>query len=218
MTDPDRTRQPPDSDPGTDWREFVAVLLMSITAVLTAWSGFQASKWGGAMSIAFSEASSARVDASRLEGQANRRVDIQVGLFTQWLQAFQAEDEELADYLAGVFPEPLASTFPDWVETRASDDPAAPATPFAMPGYVVEEQVAAEAAEDRAEARFADALENNQRGDNYTVLTVVFATVLFFGAISGRVRAKRNQWLLLGFGIVGFLGAAGVLLTFPRLL
>lgn len=200
---------------GPDWREFIAVLLVSITAVLTAWSGFQASKWGGEMSIAFSEASAARIDAGRLEGEGNRKVDVQVGLFTQWLQAFQAGDEELAAFLAEVFPEPLASVFPEWAEARLAGDPSAPVTPFDSPEYVVEEQVAAEASEDRAEQRFADALENNQRSDNYTVLTVVFATVLFFGAISGRLRSRRNQWLLLGFGIAGFVIAVGVLLSFP---
>jgi uncharacterized membrane protein YkgB len=34
-----------------EWRELVAVVLLSMTAVLTAWSGFQASKWGGEMAI-----------------------------------------------------------------------------------------------------------------------------------------------------------------------
>lgn len=45
-------------------QELVAVVLLSITTVLTAWSGFQSSKWSGAMSIAFSQASSARIQAS----------------------------------------------------------------------------------------------------------------------------------------------------------
>ena len=70
----------------------MAVLLLSVTAILAAWTGFQASKWGGAMSISFAEASSARIQAARLDGDANRRQTIQVQLFTQWLQAYQDDD------------------------------------------------------------------------------------------------------------------------------
>jgi hypothetical protein len=62
------------------WRELVAVVVLSVTAIATAWTGFQASKWGGAMSINFSRASSARIEAARLDGAANRRQTNQVSL------------------------------------------------------------------------------------------------------------------------------------------
>lgn len=101
---------PKDARP--DWRELIAVVLLTVTAIVTAWTGFQASKWSGAMSISFSQASTARIEAARLEGVANRKLIIQVSLFTQWLQAHQAGDVELTDFLESRFPEPLASTFP----------------------------------------------------------------------------------------------------------
>lgn len=207
----------PETQRAHDWREFVAVILLSVTAILTAWSGFQSSKWGGAMSISFSQASTARIEAARLEGVANRKVTIQVSLFTQWLQAYQAEDETLADFLENRFPEPLATTFPLWLEERPLVNADAPATPFEMPEYAIPELAAAAEADDRADAKFAEALRNNQRGDNYTVLTVAFATVLFFGALSGRMRTLRAQWAFLILGWVGFLVASSLLLTFPKL-
>jgi hypothetical protein len=207
----------PESQRAHDWREFVAVILLSVTAILTAWSGFQSSKWGGAMSISFSQASTARIEATRLEGVANRKQTIQVSLFTQWLQAYQAEDETLAEFLEDRFPEPLATTFPLWLDERPLTNADAPATPFEMPGYAIPELAAAAAADDRADAKFAEALRNNQRGDNYTVLTVAFATVLFFGALSGRMRTLRAQWAFLILGWVGFLVASSLLLAFPKL-
>lgn len=203
---------------GLDWRELAAVLLLAVTAVVTAWTGFQASKWGGAMSISFSEASSARIEAARLEGVANRKQTIQVSLFTQWLQAYQAKDDQLTNFLSTRFPEPLASTFPVWLDTRPLKNPDAPSTPFEMPGYVIPELTASHQADDRADAKFAEALRNNQRGDNYTVLTVAFATVLFFGALSGRMRSIRAQWAFLALGCVGFLAAASLLVFYPKLI
>ncbi|MBM02365.1 MAG: hypothetical protein CMH43_01420, partial [Micrococcales bacterium] len=67
-----------------DWRELVAVILISVTTILTAWTAFQASKWGGAMSTSFSQASAARIDAARLESDANQQASVQITLFTQW--------------------------------------------------------------------------------------------------------------------------------------
>jgi hypothetical protein len=214
---PDSPDNVPKGRRSQDWREFVAVLLLSVTAILTAWSGFQSSKWGGAMSISFSQASSARIEAARLEGVGNRKQTIQVLLFTQWLQAYQTEDETLADFLQARFPEPLATTFPKWLEGRPLINPDAPATPFDMPEYTIPELVASTEADNRADANFAQALRNNQRGDNYTVLTVAFATVLFFAALSGRMRTDRAQWAFLVLGLVGFLAASSLLLAFPKL-
>ncbi|WP_407320379.1 hypothetical protein UQW22_07980 [Isoptericola halotolerans] len=44
-------------------REIVAVVVLSLTAILTTWCGFGSSKWSGQMSIQFSQASSARIQS-----------------------------------------------------------------------------------------------------------------------------------------------------------
>ncbi len=206
----------PDTSAG--WRELVAVVLLSVTAIATAWSGFQASKWGGEMSIAFSKASTARIEASRADGNANRQLTIQVQLYTQWIAAFADEDEELASYLSGRFPEPLASAWTAWIALRPQQNPDAPASPFDMPEYVQPDAIASKEADARADGLFQQALDNNQRGDNYTLLAVVFATVLFFAAISGRVKKTSNAWFLLGIGFVLFVGAAVLLITYPKMI
>jgi class 3 adenylate cyclase len=86
-----------------------------------------------------------------------------------------------------------------------------------MPSYIIPERVEAAAESDRAGERFQVALRNNQRGDNYTILTVLFASVLFFTAMSERVRALRAQEILLGTALVS--GVVGVILLaiFPKL-
>jgi len=200
-----------------DWRELVTVVLLSVTAVLTAWTGFEASKWGGAMSISFSQASSARIQASRLDAAADRMQTIQVQLFTQWLQAYQSGDTQLTTFLSDRFPEPLHTAFPLWLDSQPLKNPDAAATPFDLPEYAIPEAAAAKAADARADSKFLDALVYNQRGDNYTVLTIGFAAVLFFAAMSGRLKHPRAQWVLLGFGIAGFVVCAGLLLSFPKL-
>ena len=48
----------------TQTHELIAVILLSLVAVLTAWCGFESNKWGGDSSVAFSEASAARIEAA----------------------------------------------------------------------------------------------------------------------------------------------------------
>jgi hypothetical protein len=195
--------------------ELIAVLLLSATTILTAWSAFQSSKWGGAMSIAFSKASSQRIEAARLDGEADQRTAVHVGLWTQWLAASGASETDLADFLVERFPEPLATANADWLAAGGAESDVP--SPFVMPSYVVPERVEAQEADARADQFFDQALDNNQRGDDYTLLTVLFASVLFFTAMSGRVTLVRNQKALLVVAIV--LGVAGVtfLASFPKL-
>jgi hypothetical protein len=199
-----------------DWRELVAVVLLSVTTIFTAWSGFQSSKWGGEMSIAFSQASGARIEAVRAEDTANRRITVQAGLFSSWLQASSSDDQKLMDALSARFPQPLATAFPAWLATDPETNPDAPLSPFDMPEYRVPESDEARALNDKADALFVKALEDNQRGDNYTLLAVAFATVLFFAAISGRMKGRRYQWAILIVGLVVFTITTAILLSLPK--
>jgi hypothetical protein len=55
----------PEKRPPDHVRETVVIIVLSVTAVLAAWCGFESSKWSGKMSIAFSQASSSRIEAAR---------------------------------------------------------------------------------------------------------------------------------------------------------
>jgi hypothetical protein len=191
---------------------------MSLTTILAAWSAFEASKWGGAMSISFSQASSARIEASRHNDDANRVLNIQVGLYTQWVNAFDAEATRRAEYLADNFPEPLKTAFEVWVAAAPAENPEVPRTPFSMPQYQLPDLDLAAESDERADAKFAEALEYNQRSDNYTLLAVLFAVVLFFTALSGRTRAPKFQLFYLGLALVLFTLSAGFLVSFPKLI
>jgi hypothetical protein len=138
-------------------------------------------------------------------------------LFTEWVQAVGEKDTKVSAFLSARFPEPLATAFKDWVATRPLVNPSAPRSPFDMPSYRVPERTAAAAADSRADAKFQEALRNNQRGDNYTVLTVLFAIVLFFAAMSTRITSYVARWVILGLAIAAFLAGVGLLISLPKL-
>ncbi|PZF82368.1 hypothetical protein [Jiangella anatolica] len=199
-------------------RELLAVIVLSITAVLTAWSGFEASKWGGEMSIAFSRASGARSEASRSAAEADAARTFDLTVFGVYVQAVAEGDDVLRQFVETRFTDHFAVAFDAWVATSPLEDPDAPKGPFAMPEYRPPGEAEAADADARADALFADALENNQRGDDYTLLTVLFALVLFFAAISQRPRSTTLAWVVLGFAVVLLLVGVGLLISFPKII
>lgn len=211
------TTRLPDTD-RADVRELIAVVLLSVTAIFTAWAGFQSSKWSGEMSVAFSQSSAARVEASHQESAADQRQNLHVTLFAQWLQAHGAGQAKTETFVATRFPEPLHSAFTAWQATQPDDNAGAPATPFAMAEYVLPERTAAAAADQRADQHFEAGIEAHERADNYTLLTVAYASVLFFAGMSSKVRAVRSQWAMVWMGLLFFAGATTFVLAFPKLL
>lgn len=212
--------QPPRDLPDSSMTrlELVAVIVLSITAVLTAWSGFEASKWGGEMSISFSRASTARIEAARYAGQVNALRQFDLTIFATYVEAVGGGDDEVADFVEERFPDHFAVAFDEWVAMDPLDTPGAPRSPFALDSYVVPGEAESAEADVRADALFQAALDNNQRGDNYTLLTVLFALVLFFTAVSGRLDSKRLAWWVLGGAVVLLSIGVGFLVAFPKII
>jgi len=193
-------------------REVLAVVVLSVTAILTAWCGFESSKWGGMMSIEFSQASAARIEAADYASSARDAKAIDLSIYELWVQARATGDTALAEYVEARFTPEFAVAFEDWQQGGESVR-----SPFKEPSYMPDGTVEAQEASDRADALFAKALESNQRGDNYAILTVLFALVLFFVAVSERSRVHWSGWFLLGLGIVVAIVGIVILVTFPIL-
>src|SRR5215211_2939590 len=193
-------------------RETVVLIVLSITAVLTAWCGFESSQWGGEMSIAFSDASSARIQAARQSGVANAARQADLTIWGVYVQARAQGDGALARYVEQRFTDHFRVAYRAWIAQGEPTD-----GPFKMKEYIPPGTTEAAAADQRADSRFADALVFNQRGDNYTLLTVLFALVLFFAAASTRLARLNAQRILLGVAIIFLITATVILATFPIL-
>jgi hypothetical protein len=93
----------------------------------------------------------------------------------------------------------------------ALEEPTASGNPVRDAGLRHPELEAFRQADGHADDKFAEALRNNQRGDKYTVLTVASATVLFFGALSGRMRPASAPNGLVRSRLYRLLAAASLL-------
>lgn len=190
--------------------ELIAVVLLSLVAVLTAWCGFQASEWSGNSSIAFNEASMARIDAEGFESQARDARALDLAVYAQWVVAEAGGDEALANFIQARFSPEFAAAFAAWVA-----DGRVEKGPFARAEYVPPGTTEAAAALKKAHARFDEAMLFNEKGDNYSLITVLFALILFLAAIAQRTVAVLASRIVLG--VAGALALTGIILlvTFP---
>jgi hypothetical protein len=195
--------------------ELAATVLLALAAVATAWAAYQSARWHGEQARAQSASIAARVESARAGGVANREAQIDVSLFTQWVDAYALDRTELAAFYRKRFRPEFEPAFEAWVATRPRTNPDAPLSPFAMPQYKLEATATADRLEARAAAFSARVGSFIQRADNYSLAVVLFAAALFFAGISTRLRAATPRTVILGLGYALFLGAVIWIATFP---
>jgi hypothetical protein len=198
------------------WLSVVEAVLLSLVAVLAAYSGYAAAKWGTQSSVTLATASAERAKANRadLEGIVTRTLDS--ASFNAWFTAYTAGDAE-AERLAQRRMRPgYRPAFKAWLATDPAHNPNAPAGPSYMPQYVIAQDAAAKAHDRLATAAFAKGAEAGSTADKYIRDTVFLATVLFLVGISGHFRVRQARLglvavggCLLVFAVIQLLGLPG---------
>jgi len=197
------------------WVDTAAAILLATAAVATAWSSYQASRWTGEQAKSFSAANAARVESTKASNLANAQSQIDIALFTQWVDAYLTDDEELARFYEQRFRDEFDPAFQAWMSADPFTDPSAPDSPFAMPEYVVAANVEARKLEATANATAETAREYVQRATNYVLAVVLFAVALFFAGISTKLPRPGLKKTVLAVGVTVFLVGAVWIATFP---
>jgi hypothetical protein len=188
---------------------------LAVAAVATAWAAYQSARWHGQQAEAQSASVAARVESTRAANVANRQGQIDVALFTQWVDAYARDETELAGFYRKRFRSEFQPAFAAWVATRPRTNPDAPLSPFALPQYKLGATAQAERLEAQAAAASATVGQYIQRADNYSLTVVLFAASLFFAGISTRLPSSTSRIVVLGFGYTLFLGSLIWIATFP---
>jgi hypothetical protein len=195
--------------------ELATTLLLAIAAVATAWASYQSSRWHGQQASAQSASIAARVDSTRAADRADTEIQIDLAIFTQWIDAYAQGESELAGFYRKRFRDEFEPAFEAWVATKPRKNPNAPLSPFAMPQYKLESSAQAARLEAKAAALSDDVKEYIQRADNYVLAVVLFAASLFFAGISTRLHTHGQRVAILGLGYAFFFGTVIWLATFP---
>jgi hypothetical protein len=112
----------------------VAVLLLSISTLAIAWSGYQAARWSGHQSRDYAAASTARALANRASTLAGQERIQDLLDFNCWLETQNDGQTELADLYVRRF-RPVVPTYRAWIAPDPLHNEDAIATPLLMPQY-----------------------------------------------------------------------------------
>jgi hypothetical protein len=193
----------------------VEALLLSLVAVLAAYSGYAAAKWGTNSSVTLAKASTERSKASRSNLEALQIRTLDSVSFNAWFSAFSTNNLNAQRLAIKRLRPGYRPAFHAWLATDPAHNPNAPPGPSYMPQYVVPQAQAATVYENAADAAFAKGDKAGATGDKYVRDTVFLATVLFLVGISGHFPVRQARYGLIGIGVLLLVFSVVQLLELP---
>ena len=182
--------------------EVIATIILAWATLATAWSGYQSARWGGEQSTKYSQAGALRTESTRASTKAGQTIQIDIGLFTNWINAFAVDNQELADFYEDRFRQEFTVAFEPWLATDPRNNPDAPKSPFSMPEYTVSLSQEADRLQLEASKTFEEGSVANQNSDKYILNTVVLASVLFLAGVQTRIKSVPMRMLIVILGLI----------------
>jgi hypothetical protein len=195
--------------------ETVAVVLLSVAAVATAWCSFQAATWGGISQrrMNLSAAASRRAATSELQSYQLQLVDVL--LFSQFINARASSNETLSRYYSDRFRGEAKTAFEAWIATRPFENTESPPHPFVTNFYQPRLLKDAQVAETESQNLWQQAGDAGRTSRSYVLITVLLASALFCGGTAPKFETLRIRRTVVALGLGMFLCAAGRLLLLP---
>lgn len=184
------------------WLEVVEAFVLSIVALATAWSGYQAALWTGRQAELYGQAGKLRVQAEGAVTYANQERLYNASTVVEWLKAQASGDKKLADLFERRFLPEFRPAFEAWKRTDPVNNLNAPAGPQLMAGYRSSKTEQASRLEEKATSIFEEGTQARAYSDKYVRATVTMATVLLLIAISQRFKTSNVR---IGLAIIAFI-------------
>jgi hypothetical protein len=197
------------------WLSIVEALLLSLVAVLAAYSGYAAAKWGTESSVQLAKASSQRNFATRLDTEAIVTRTLDSVSFNAWFSAYVSGNRRAEQLAVKRLRPGYRPAFDAWLATDPAHNPNAPPGPSYMPQYVIPQAAQSAAADKAANIAFVEGSDAGETSDKYIRDTVFLATVLFLVGISGHFRVRQARYGLIGIGALILVFAVVQLLGLP---
>ena len=177
--------------------EILAVVLLGVATVGTAWCGYQAARWNGEQGDLARDSSDLRVEAARLFGLATQAVAFDANLVAQYAQAVVDGDTDLQTfYRETLFREDFLPILDAWEEqVEAGGGP--PPRLFEDEAYLEQQLAPYQDAVTQAERTAGESDEAGENADEYVLTTLLLATALFFAGVTTSFRVRAARLVLL---------------------
>jgi hypothetical protein len=198
------------------WISIVEAVMLSVVALVAAWSGYSAAKWGTKSSITLAHANATRNKANLAEIEALQIRTLDSVSFNSVVSAYASHDTQLYRVTVKRLRPGYRPAFDAWLATHPLTNPNAPPGPSYMPQYVVPQDAQARTLNAKADADSNTAESAAATADDYVRLTVLLAAVLFLVGIGSRFPVPTARYglnvvagVLLVVSIIELLGLPG---------
>ena len=172
--------------------------MLSVVAVIAAWSGYSAAKWGTESSVKLAKASATRTKANRADLEALQVRTLDSVSFNATFAALVGHDANAFRLAVKRLRPGYRPAFDAWLATRPLTNRNAPPGPAFMPQYRIPQAEQARALDKEADAYFKDGQSAGSTSDKYIRVTVFLATVLFLVGISSHFPRRSGRYGLIG--------------------
>jgi hypothetical protein len=197
------------------WMEVACAIILSLATTCSAWCAYQSKIWSGVQGSRSGQASGESRKAAQNRSRAFQIRSLEAEMFIKFFEAKQTSNEKLAQFFADRLPPQTKLALLAWWKTNPLDNPQAPPTPFDMEEYKQPQTVEAELHEKNAEQISTTVSDAGHHSDTYVLLTVLFASVLFFGGIGNTFESRRLRRIMIYISIALFLATFAELLSMP---
>ncbi|OOP56356.1 MAG: hypothetical protein AYP45_09915 [Candidatus Brocadia carolinensis] len=195
--------------------ELATTIILALATIASAWCAYQATRWGGIQTFRLSTVNALGRKSSEDTIRAGQMRTMDAILFVEYLKGKQRHKDSLADFFFDRFRPELKQAIAAWLATKPFQNDQAPPHPFVMEEYRLEPEQEAKRLSEEAAQKFEEAKQANENSDKYIMLTVLFASVLFFGGVSTQFENSSYRIAMLAIGAFVLSVALVLLVSYP---
>lgn len=204
--------------------EIIVVVLLGITALLTAWATWIGSLHGGNQATNYTKSNNIAADGNARWNQAAQELSEDMSLWNTISElrieySFAEEKGDTAEMercewkLDQLYNDSVSEELSeaiDWADAQEEY-----ASPFEMEGFAESYFFDAQAVLDEAQTVLEQGQADNAHGDAYGLVTVIYSIVLFLLGIAGSFKNTTNKTVIIVISVVGMIAATIYMLTIP---
>ena len=194
--------------------ELLAVILLGVATVATAWCGLQSALWSGEQDRIAVIAAGEHADATRLFGLATQAVSYDAMTVAEYAQAVNSGNQQLRTfYRSSLVRKEFLKYLDSWEqEVQAGQTPT---NLLEDENYLADVLGPYRKALAQAEADDRDAESAGRIGDFYVLSTVILAVALFFAGVTGTFRSPTLRLVMLAICVLTIAVSLGRLADLP---
>lgn len=220
--------------------EIVVVIMLGITALLTAWASWIGSLHGGNQATNYATSNNLAAEGNSEYNAGMQKMmqdmllwnevsDLQVEIIFAQDKNDQATVDQIAYKLFFKLDDNLSEEMASvigWDWDYESDDPVqnvmkwlskeeAMVSPFTNEDFLGTYFTSASELLEESETTLKNGQKDNQDGDAFGLVTVIYGVVLFLLGIAGSFKSEKNKYFVIAISLVSFLVATIYMFTIP---